>query len=59
MMLRKISLLIYSVFFTINLFAAPSADNESSSILLGGGNESKYAEIFTFKDLYCQVYTSL
>jgi len=53
MMLRKISLLIYSVFFTINLFAAPSADNESSSILLGGSNESKYAEIFNNNCVSC------
>ncbi len=50
---RKISLLIYSVFFTLNLCAAPSTENDSSSILLGGGNESKYAELFNNNCVSC------
>ena len=50
---RKISLLIYSVFFTLNLCAAPSNENDSSSILLGGGNESKYAELFNNNCVSC------
>jgi len=53
MMPRKISLLIYSVFFTLNLCAAPSTENDSSSILLGGGNESKYAELFNNNCVSC------
>ena len=52
---RKISLLIYSVFFTLNLCAAPSTENDSSSILLGGGNESKYAELFNNNCVSCHI----
>ena len=37
----------------LNLSAAPSTDNDSSSILLGGGNESKYAEIFNNNCVSC------
>ena len=53
-MISKIIIsIIYSVFFVLNLSAAPSTDNDSSSILLGGGNESKYAEIFNNNCVSC------
>tara|TARA_E500000331_G_scaffold346654_1_gene385806 strand:- start:62 stop:1915 length:1854 start_codon:yes stop_codon:yes gene_type:complete len=53
-MISKIIIsIIYSVFFMLNLSAAPSTDNDSSSILLGGGNESKYAEIFNNNCVSC------
>ena len=53
-MISKIIIsIIYSVFFVLNLSAAPSTDNDSSSILLGGGNESKYAEIFNDNCVSC------
>ena len=53
-MISKIIIsIIYSVFFMLNLSAAPSTDNDSSSILLGGGNESKYAEIFNDNCVSC------
>ena len=53
-MISKIIIsIIYSVFFVFNLSAAPSTDNDSSSILLGGGNESKYAEIFNNNCVSC------
>ena len=53
-MISKIIIsIIYSVFFMLNLSAAPSTDNDSSSILLGGGNESKYADIFNNNCVSC------
>ena len=53
-MISKIIIsIIYSIFFVLNLSAAPSTDNDSSSILLGGGNESKYAEIFNNNCVSC------
>ena len=53
-MISKIIIsIIYSVFFMLNLSAAPSTDNDSSSILLGGGNESQYAEIFNNNCVSC------
>ena len=50
---KIIILIIYSAFLTLNLFAAPSTDSDSSSILLSGDNESKYAEIFNNNCVSC------
>ena len=53
MIAKKTIIFLYLIFFTLTLSAAPSSDNDSSSILLGGSDNPKYAEIFNNNCVSC------
>ena len=53
MIAKKTIIFLYLIFFTLILSAAPSSDNDSSSILLGESDNPKYAEIFNNNCVSC------